>query len=306
MCWGVALITLGLVSPAPTIAYTISASAFVSQFATPDSESFTGSDEIVPVLPTVSASQVGPNGVPTTSASASPTTLTASFSTANTSVNVPGASASYDEIGIVFQNNQALRDLIGPTGTSFDLLLNFDIDYNLETALVPGPFRQALSFLSINFVAVSLGDFSASNGRASITNGPFDHTFENSGFLAGLPENGGSTTTTLPIKISPFGVGEEGLYVSFLANASVSGLSLDEVASGEVTVSIPDLPFFVTTPDGTSASDLGIEFDLIPRVESSPPPPSVLEPTSTLGILTVGALGGSSMLKRKQRQQQSG
>lgn len=171
-----------LISVAPAAAYDIKTNSSVSQFGTPDSESFTGTDEIVPALPEVNSEQISADGNVITRASATPLELNAFFSTIGSGIATPRANASFEDIGIVFEDNQALRSLIGSNDTGIDLLLNFDIDYRLETLRNPGIFRQSLSFLDINFVASSLGDNTSAEGNAQIINGPSEFSFDNSGF----------------------------------------------------------------------------------------------------------------------------
>lgn len=296
-----------LISIVPATAYEIESNSFVSQFATPENESFIGTDEIVPVLPSVDSEQISTDGNVVTRASATPLELNAFFSTVGSGIARAGANASFEDIGIVFEDNQALRNLIGSDDTGINLLLNFDIDYRLETLKNPGIPRQSLSFLDINLGASSAGSVNSTGGNAQIINGPFEFSFDNSGFLLGLPENGGTARATVPIRISTSADDNIGLSAFFSAFAQVDGLALSSgvfdggFANGRVSVKLPELPFFVTTSDGTPVTSLGVNYNLIPRTVNNPNPnpKPIPEPGTIFGVLAFASLNTASKLKRR-------
>ncbi|MDX2230574.1 MAG: hypothetical protein NW220_13115 [Leptolyngbyaceae cyanobacterium bins.349] len=293
------------------IAFTLTTNASVTQFGSPDTQTFTGSNTVFQTLPSVSSSQVSTNGAITTNAFASPNLLTASFSISNSGINSPIANAQFYDTSIVFQNNQALVDLIGSSGTGLDLLLNFNVSYQLSTPQAPGLFNQALAFANVNFGASSFGAISFKSGTASSINGPIDRTFSNTGVFEGLPENGGSLTVQLPINISPI-LDNRSLSVFFSAFADVNGLSLADSTNGNISVSIPKLPLFVTLLDGTSASAAGLQYGLTPSVtpmigehgeETSDGgrAEAVSEPSEIAGTLFALTLFGLGYCTRKKR-----
>lgn len=247
------------------LAFTITANARISQFADFNSDTLTTNETVFSSLPLVSVSQNSVNGAVQTSASATPFSLTSSFSNSGSGISIPESNATFEDAVLTFQDNQALRDLIGPSNTSLDLLLNIDVSYELATEPVPGLFQQATSSVSVNLVANSLSG-SFISGNASILNSSSNHSFSNSGFFFGLPENGGNVTATLPISIAPSS--PDNLSVLFQASASVRGLALSNgFSNGQVSVNLPELNSFVTTTDGVPVSNLGIDFELLPQVD---------------------------------------
>ena len=126
-----------------------------------------------------------------------------------------------------------MRDLIEPTANSFDLLRNFDVSYSLVTLPVPGIFNPSFVSTQVLLGASSIGNIFTISCTASITNGPLDWTFSNTGLFSGLHEEGSSIVALVPISLSPF-FGVNGLTAFLQASASVDGLGLsNEFANGE-------------------------------------------------------------------------
>lgn len=286
---GVALLASFSITESAT-AFELKASVALSQFETPETVIYT-SDEPIFSGPTLTASRESSNGRTKVAASASPRELTGEFDTRAMGINVASAEARLQNAGIVFRNLQPLQQLINPTQRYIDLALNFNVSYYLATEAQPGLWRQSTSHVHV--ILTSRYTTAGLSSSANSLNFPREHTFFNNGIFAGLPEQGGSVIAKLPIRISssilnnPYNLNEQGEFiVPFVAHASVSGLALsDGYSKGRVTVGIPELAYFLTTADGVSVKDLGVDFSLLPDVPAtSVPTPALLPGLIGLGL----------------------
>ncbi len=294
--WGIVLLgACSLVESAS--AFELKASVAISQFETPETVVYT-SEEPIFSGPNITAFRESGLGKTKVSASASPRELTGEFDTRASGIGVPTAEAGLQNAGIIFRNLQPLRQLINPTQQYIDLALNFNVSYYLETESEPGLWRQSTSHVHVNFFSRYALDLLT--GGASSLNFPREHKFSNYGVFAGLPEQGGSVIAKLPIRIqsfaltNPYNLNERGEFViPFVAHSSVSGLALsDGYSKGKVSVEIPDLAYFLTTANGVSVKDLGVEFSLLPDVPATSIPTPALLP---------GLIGVGLSIWRKQR-----
>jgi hypothetical protein len=265
-------------------AFDLKASVALSQFGTPETVIY-NSDEPIFSGPPITAYRENSDGTTKVSASASPRELNGTFEVKANGIATPFAEASLWNAGIVFRNLQPLQQLINPTQKYIDLALNFHVSYYLETESEPGLWKQSTSHVYVNFS--SRYAFDLLGGGASSLNFPDKHEFNNYGVFAGLPEQGGSVIAKLPLRIhsfslnNPYNLNERGEFVvPFVASANVSGLALsDGYSKGRVTVEIPDLTYFLTTADGSSVKDLGVDFNLLPEVSATSVPTPVLLPS---------------------------
>ncbi len=197
-------------------------------------------------------------------ATVAPFYLRAEVEAAPSGIPNPSSGASYRGLEIGVLDSPALRALIPSDQTGLDLLLNYYVDVFVQAPGPPGIFKQAVVGADVGIGVDSIyqpGIYM--RGHIGVTNGPYEHAYDSSGILAGLPENGGQVSVSLPVRISPFAPG--GLVIKSNADVQTGALSLSPDARAEITLSLADGPAALTLLNGIPLSSLGVEYNLAPN-----------------------------------------
>ena len=196
-------------------------------------------------------------------ATVAPFYLHAEVEAAPSGIPNPWSGASYRGLEIDVIDSPALRALIPLDDTGLNLLLNYNVDVFAQAPGPPGLWQQAVAGADVGIGADSIDQAGIyTRGHLGVTNGGYDHTYDNSGILAGLPENGGHVNVSLPVRISPIAPG--GLAITSHADVQTGALSLSPDALAEITLSLAGGPDALTLLDGTPLSSLGVEYHLLP------------------------------------------
>jgi RHS repeat-associated protein len=134
------------------------------------------------------------------SASAGGSATNASARAIGSGIWYPSAGASVGGV-IRIANPSLLTPFLQPGNSQVQFNLPVSASYNLDSFGTFGIFNQAIG--SISFAASASG--AQVSGAASSVNGPYEHSFTNSGVFSGFPEKGGSVSVSLAILITPTG-----------------------------------------------------------------------------------------------------
>ncbi|MFN7963909.1 MAG: M23 family metallopeptidase [Thermoanaerobaculia bacterium] len=203
----------------------VTATAQRSQFSPDQSISYQGAELI-----TVSSNDSGSCSSATGSASAFSMSATASATDCGISNARGGGTGST----VLDLSRCGLSALSGQ--------LNFQLETDLHTTNNPGIFRQAVTSVSAFISVASPGFGSTQRGSANVQNGPFEYTHNNSGFMSGMPENGGSKTISVPILLRPNL--PRGSQVTIAYNAFSFALSLQPQATSTISLSLVGVDLF--------------------------------------------------------------
>ena len=262
------VLALGAV-PGPAwaqVLYSGEAQARASQFRPYQRDVFEGKKPIVTVIPEVfagDAAQVGEKGYLNAMAVANPFGGWAYTDAILSGINVPSGQ-SFFRTRIWFQDDKALRALLSMGQTRLDILIHFRVQVAIVAPQEPGIFEQATPGVTASLSVSSLVTRTAS-GRHTVVNGAYEHYLQQSGFLKGLPEEGGELTVSVPATISPFLA--NGLEVRLNNRIAASNLSQRHFASSFIALALADYPDMVTLPDGTPISDYGVVYWALPLIE---------------------------------------
>jgi murein DD-endopeptidase MepM/ murein hydrolase activator NlpD len=203
----------------------VTANAQQSQFSPLQTISYQGAE-----LTTFTSSDSG--SCSNASGSASAFSMSANTSATNCGINEPSGGGS----------GSTVLDLsrCGPSVLSGQL--NFQLETHLQTTNNPGIFRQAVTSVSAFLSVSSPGFASTQSGGANVQNGPFEYTHGNSGFMSGMPENGGSKTISAPILLNPGQPGGARVTISY--NALSFALSLEPQAASSIKLSLIGVDLF--------------------------------------------------------------
>ena len=269
---------------ADPITYTVQASATLSQFDTPVTQTVTSSAPVLPTLPTETAAVTSAAGNIVVTAAASPQALTDSLSSTDSGANVATATAKVQLVGLAFSNNAAFQNLFSPGSPTVRLLLDFTYAYNVTSDQVLSSDHQVSLTDNVDVVASGPADIlEQTDGIFQITNSLFGHSINEGGVLAGVSEGSGSVSFSLPITVS---FADPVIYLT--AESDISGLTINEgFVDNQTTLTLPSSAVGVTTLDGTQLSTLGVEADPIPTVPVPEPASFVLLGAGAVALAAV-------------------
>jgi len=283
----------------PGGSYTIEARGRLSQFQAYVTDSFTGTEPVVPILPEVSIGLSSGDGVINVEGQANPFAARAAIVNHGSGIAKPDVWAKFLDSAIQIESGPALDALIPSGQSTLDLLINFTASVQRATdgysSLAPlvsvGTATQTTLNVSAEVHAISQAGDEKRTGGFNVFNGSFGaHTFTTSGFFDGLPEaDGGTVTVSVPATISTSAA--DGLIVGIRGQAAVQDLALSAGfvnAEAVAKLANPDPAEAVTLTDGTPLTSLGVGVTFLP----------VPEP-ATLALLAVGSL---VLLRRRRRR----
>jgi len=268
-------------------AFTIKADTRLSQF-----DNFKSHEIVLPDVPgtlsrRASSEVFSDNRDVRAIATASATQLEAGLINEGNGIHIPSAHARFDDVLFKIIYSQALEEYasIGP----FGVLLNFDVSYELDTPKEPARSRQSTADLSATLLAGQTGfRKNSTRGRATIANGSSFYRNYTSGFLENLPASIGSTNVSLyvPLRLQE----ANDIFIETSGYVDISGLALrggQAFSKGGVVLSY-DSDNFITSSDGRSLDELGIDYmSLADNDTATVPTPALLPGLLSLGYAVV-------------------